>query len=125
LINYPDFLGYFNTVVGRSAGHGISIVGDDWGQDEMLLVEYLKKKKLKPLYYAPGSLGGEVELTKQGIKFKKIRCRQFAKKKLSEPAYFVIHASALYCRQCLPKRGVIEEIDRINDHTIVMRYWPK
>jgi hypothetical protein len=122
--SYPDFLGYFNTAVGRSLGHQISIIGEDWGQDAIGFAKYLKKKKIKELYYQPSNLGAELELKRNGVKFHKFSCRKKQRPKPKKPAYFAVHTSKYVRRNCLPKKGTIEEIDRYREHIILYRYWP-
>ena len=123
--NYPDFLGYFNTAIGREVGHEISIVGEDWGQDELALIDYIKKRDMKPLYYRPASLGGVLEMKRQKVRYKRIICKTLRRNPPKEPVYMAIHANTLARRACLPKTGEVTEIDRINEHIVIMRYRPE
>jgi hypothetical protein len=122
---YPDFLGYFNMAIGRSLGHKISIIGEDWGQDEIQFAKYVKDNNLKPLHYRPSSIGGALELKRKKIKYHKVNCGKTIKKGPDKPVYYAIHANTLVRRRCLPRKGHIEELDRFNDHIVVFRYWPE
>lgn len=48
----PDDIAYFNALVGgRAGGHRISIVGEDWGQDTVVLAEYLHDEGITTIDY--------------------------------------------------------------------------
>ena len=71
----PDFLGYFNVLVGgRRGGHQISIYGEDWGQDRVKLAQLVAEKKLTPLYYDPQTGTRALEAKYLKLPYKPVRC---------------------------------------------------
>ena len=71
----PDYLGYFNVLVGgREGGHEISIYGEDWGQDRERLAQLVKEKGLKPLYYDPQTAMRAQEVRHLGMSYRSLRC---------------------------------------------------
>ena len=125
-VNYPDFSGYFNVSVGRSAGHRISILGEDSGQDTIQFAEYLKHKKRQPLYYNPLGIGEMSELKRTGVEYRGFDCRKMHSNGLDHPAYIAMHAVSYHRggRKCLPRKGSLREIARINDHILLFQYKP-
>lgn len=71
----PDFLGYFNLLVGgRHGGHQISIYGEDWGQDRAKLAKVVAERKLSPLYYDPQTATRAKEAKFLGMPYRRARC---------------------------------------------------
>jgi hypothetical protein len=51
---YPDYLVYFNEMVGGpEGGLKISVVGEDWGQDVAGLGKWMKANGVEEVYYTP------------------------------------------------------------------------
>jgi hypothetical protein len=94
LAEFPDYLGYFNGLVGRQYGHRISMIGEDGGQDAMDLAKLVKRRRLTPLYYASYPLSG-LELAREGVEATHYRCRGRLPK---TPAFFAVHMSSLLRR---------------------------
>ena len=124
-VNYPDYLGYFNTAVGRKSGLRLSVMGEDGGQDIRDFAKWVKKRKIAPLYYTPIGISCSLELKRNGVKFRKTTCKSLREKGLSKPGYFALHAVSKNRYQCLPKKGKNHEVARFNDHIYVYFHDPK
>lgn len=66
VLNFPDFLGYFNLLVGRPLGHRISMIGEDWGQNTVDLARDWRGKT-STLYYGSYPMGGLDEMRLWGV----------------------------------------------------------
>ncbi len=81
---HPDYLVYFNELVGGpEGGLKISVAGEDWGQDRKHLAQYQKGKNLYPLYYR--DYGEYVSAQNYGLKFERFDCEN------KKPGYYAIH----------------------------------
>ncbi len=73
--SHPDYLGYFNSLVGGAAGgHRLSMVGEDWGQDLPLLARFQRETGAQPLYYEPYGVAADLEFAYLGARFRVLDC---------------------------------------------------
>jgi len=74
LVAYPRFIGDFNWLVGgRSTGHWVSVVGEDWGQDVNELAEWQKREGVPVSYFSRHKLRYS-ELSYLGAKAHRLQC---------------------------------------------------
>jgi len=74
LVAYPRFVGDFNWLVGgRSSGHWVSVVGEDWGQDVNELAEWQKREGVPVSYFGRHKLRHS-ELTHLGATVHRFQC---------------------------------------------------
>ncbi|AUX39005.1 uncharacterized protein SOCE26_003870 [Sorangium cellulosum] len=85
----PHQLSHFNWLVGPRAGHWVSMVGEDWGQDIASLGAYLHERKASPVYYEPYGDWASAELARAGAPHRRLRCNQ----DVPRPAWVAIHAT--------------------------------
>ncbi|WP_437730386.1 ArnT family glycosyltransferase [Sorangium sp. So ce1335] len=85
----PHHLSHFNWLVGARAGHWVSMVGEDWGQDIARLGEALRERGASPVYYEPYGDWASAELSRAGVKHRKLRCNR----DVPRPAWVAIHAT--------------------------------
>lgn len=116
---YPEYVGYFNGLVGRQRGHEISIVAEDWGQDVVFLAELAKEQKLKPLYYGSYSVG-KYELGYFRTPFRALPCDQAPMKS----GWVAVHrTNALRKPECYAAVLAHSKLTyNINEHIYVYRY---
>ncbi len=81
---HPDYLVYFNELVGGpEGGLKISVAGEDWGQDRLHLAQYQKEHNLYPLYYR--DYGEYVSADNYGLVFEPFGCEN------KKPGYYAVH----------------------------------
>ncbi|WP_437284526.1 glycosyltransferase family 39 protein [Sorangium sp. So ce406] len=115
----PHHLSHFNWLVGARAGHWVSMVGEDWGQDIASLGEALRERDASPVYYEPYGDWASAELSRAGVRHRRLRCNQA----LPRPAWVAIHASVDVRRRkpCAALRdGAVREAV-IDHHILVYR----
>lgn len=113
IVEFPDYLGYFNGLVGRRYGHKISIIGEDAGQDDIELAEVVKRRRMKPLYYAGFPLSDR-ELAHHGVKSTYYKCRMQLP---DRPVYVALHRSTFLKKpECFPFVEWAELRYEINHH---------
>jgi len=114
-LNFPDYLGYFNLLVGRQRGHAISIVGEDWGQNTIDLARDWQGKS-SVLYYDPYPMGGMDELLLSGVSAKRLDC----KAEPEPPGFVAVHA-ADWLRQpkCYPWRTRARLVRTYQEHILL------
>ncbi len=116
----PDFLGYFNLFAGgRKGGHRISIYGEDWGQDREKLADFVRERKLAPLYYDPMTATRALEAKYLKLPYKTLRCGMKV-----QGAWVAVHALSYRTRdlkKCYPfLRGRKVDLD-VNDHIYLFK----
>ena len=121
LPSFPDLLGDFNALVGRAAGHRISMVGEDWGQDVIDLAAFTAKARL-PLYYERYGITDHFEMSYQGARFYPIDCRVMP----SQRAWIALHAARVVrgqadCHRWLERS---KPTHAIHDHIWIYRFPP-
>jgi hypothetical protein len=116
----PDYLGYFNFLVGgRKGGHQISIYGEDWGQDRQKLAELVQARKLTPLYYDPMTSTRALEAKYLKLPYRSLRCGM-----KPQGAWVALHALTYRTRdigKCYPFLKHRQPDMDVNDHIYV--YW--
>lgn len=104
------YLGWFN--VGRRAGHAVSIVGEDWGQDLFRLAELDAAVDLGPIAYVPYGPASFAEVRRLGLDVTKSGCSS----PIPAGGHRVVHAATVLRRsRCASLRGV-EPTYIIADH---------
>jgi 4-amino-4-deoxy-L-arabinose transferase-like glycosyltransferase len=74
LVAYPRFIGDFNWLVGgRSGGHWVNVVGEDWGQDVNELAAWQKYEDVPLSYFAQNELRYS-ELSYLGARAHRFEC---------------------------------------------------
>ena len=119
---HPTYLSEFNQLVGPEMGHQISMIGEDWGQDDAAFAEYALERKLRPLYFQRYAFTGVRELKRKKVPFRRLRC----KKRPSKSAWVAIHASN-YLRtkeRCFSWLGKREPDEIFRNHIYLFRYEP-
>lgn len=119
LMGGPDFLGYFNFLIGgRAGGHEVSVYGEDWGQDRVRLADLARRYKLRPLYYNPMTKVRGWEASYQGLEYRALGCQTRI-----TGGWAAIHLLTMRTRDagCYDFVEQLEPIWRINDH--IMVYW--
>ncbi|WP_434041359.1 MULTISPECIES: ArnT family glycosyltransferase [Sorangium] len=115
----PHHLSHFNWLVGARAGHWVSMVGEDWGQDIASLGEALRERDASPVYYEPYGDWASAELSRAGVRHRRLRCNR----DLPRPAWVAIHATVDVRRRkpCAALRdGAVREAV-IDHHILVYR----
>ena len=99
----PNFLGYFNILAGgRTGGHQVSLVGEDWGQDRAALAKLVEEKSLFPLYYDLQTSTRKLEAEWLGFPYEAYKCRGKAGKPAVRPedAWVAVHALRVETKRC-------------------------
>ncbi|MEM6991540.1 MAG: glycosyltransferase family 39 protein [Myxococcota bacterium] len=117
----PDHIGYFNALVGRKAGHEISAIGDDWGQDRAALAALVEERGLGKLYYDPQTSTRAVEARHLGIEFDRLGCNT----KIGHRRWVALHATTYNNNrnECWNALRGLQPVFDINDHILV--FWVK
>ena len=119
---HPSYISQFNEIIGPKLGHQISIIGEDWGQDDAAFAEYALERKLRPLYFQRYAFTGIRELKRKKVPFRRLRC----KKRPQKTAWVAIHASN-YLRtkeRCFSWLGEQEPDEIFRDHIYLFHYVP-
>jgi hypothetical protein len=113
----PDYLGYFNEIVGRELGHRISAVGDDWGQDRAQFVALVQDHGLAPLYYDYQTATRKMEVDHFGLRYSRLRCDT----KVPSKSWVAIHVIPYRNNEdrCWPKLRGRTPVFVVNDHILV------
>ncbi len=84
---FPDYLVYFNSLVGGpDGGLKYSVVGEDWGQDMPALARFQARKKIKTIHYDPY---GNSSPGRYGISSEPVDCSDL------KPGWYAFHAVKL------------------------------
>ncbi len=115
----PHQLSHFNLLVGPRAGHWVSMVGEDWGQDIASVGAMLREQGASPVYYERYGDWASAELSHAGVRHQTFRCN----KKLPRPAWVVVHAALDVRRRkpCAALKGGATRVAVINHHIHVYR----
>ncbi len=72
---YPDYLMHFNQLVGGPEnGWKYSVLGDDWGQDDLKLVKWMKENGYKEFNFVPPGIYSKKYFEKRGLKTNRPLC---------------------------------------------------
>ena len=113
----PNFLGYFNALAGgRSGGHKISLIGEDWGQDRAALAKLVEKERLSPLYYDEQTATRQQEAKWLGFEYKPYRCHKGVPVADVEDAWVAVHALRVETKKCFANLREREPTYVVNDH---------
>ena len=118
LIAHPRYIGDFNWLVGgRSGGHRLSVVGEDWGQDLDELADWQKRENLPVSYYHWHPLHYR-ELKLLGANIDRWACAS-----KPPPGHWVaFHVSdRLRNQRCVRGYADREPDLRLNDHILLFR----
>jgi hypothetical protein len=118
LLAHPRYIGDFNWFVGgRSGGHRLSVIGEDWGQDMNELARWQKREQVPVSYYHWQRLRYR-ELEHLGATVKPLRCRSKA-----PPDHWVaFHVSEkVRHNRCVRDYAEREPDVVLNDHILLYR----
>lgn len=115
---HPRYLGDFNWLVGgRTGGHYVSVIGEDWGQDVSELAEWQKKTGVPLAYHTKKSLR-YAALQGMGVEFQKLGCDAVP----PEGHWVAIHRSSRARQRSCVRRYADREPDVVlNDHILLFR----
>ena len=115
---YPYFISHFNALAGgRSGGHRISVVGEDWGQDNTELADWLLRHDIDRIaYYDAGRPLRHEEIRRHGLKTKRLRCHDVPTAKSTAVTHIT---DQVRYPGCLRWTQACDNIGRINHHLYV------
>lgn len=123
--HYPDYLGYFNPLVGRARGHRVSIVGEDWGQDVGALAEHLRERGVTTVHYEEYALGGPQELRAAGLTVEPLRCRTAIDPAPGTRAHAALHRTSMLRQPgCYPWLARARPLATLRDHILLYEVEP-
>lgn len=118
VVAYPYLISHFNALVGgRWGGHRISVVGEDWGQDNTELATWLLDHDIKRIeYYDAGRPLRHEELRRHGLRTTRLKCHDVP----DAGSIAVTHLTdQVRYPACLRWTDACEEIGRVNFHLYV------
>lgn len=119
-----DNLGWFNPAVGgRTGGHRIAMIGEDWAQDLGRLTARVNQLDADPLYFDVYNRYGPVELRYQGVSFTELSCRE---RPGPGPGWVAVHRARelRYGDRCYPWRDRVIEVYDVAHHMRLYRLGP-
>lgn len=118
LLSHPRHIGDFNWLAGgRSGGHRVSVVGEDWGQDMNELADWQKAEQVPISYYDWYPLRIP-ELRHLGADVDRLNCRSSA----PEGHWVAFHVSEQLRRSRCVRPYLSREPDVVlNDHIVLYR----
>ncbi len=118
-ISSPHYLGWFNALVGRDAGHWVNIIGEDWGQDWVRAVRRAEANGYAPLYIVAQPKVTRLELDWIGVPYTALTCKKFPER----GSYVLLRAADAKTRRenCHLWMVDREPIEDVFDHIYV--YW--
>jgi hypothetical protein len=82
-LSWPDYLVHFNSMVGGpDGGLRYSVVGEDWGQDQLALGRYCADNRIERIHYDPY---GHVDPRAYGVPYVRFTCADL------EPGWYAVN----------------------------------
>jgi hypothetical protein len=118
LVAYPRFVGDFNWLVGgRSGGHWVSVIGEDWGQDVNELAKWQNQREVPVSYFTRNELRYS-ELEHHGAEVHRFQCYF----KPPEDHWVAFHVTPrVRENRCLVPYAGREPDLVLNDHILLFR----
>ena len=125
LVHYPNYIGYFNAVVGTERGHQISMVAEDWGQDLPEVIAFAQQNRSRPLFVATYTKTEPYELRSAGVRAQQLTCNARLNKGES-PVFAAIHnVNRVRHPECYPWLQRAKLTADINHHIRVYEVPPE